>query len=674
MSIFMRRLLCIYLSTSLVLLFSANYAYADDEEANAFSDDKTEEAASNENPLDVIEQVSPDTASNDAFLIADGAGEKANYEEGTLVSQVSDEEVAAVLNELPQSYAAPASARSSSRVTTYAGETRVETAVMEARAAFPEGAKVAVVAEYSAWADALSATSLAGALGAPILYTYGSSVPDAVLSVLGDLGVERVVLLGSPDIVGEGAVAGLEAASISVERVYGPDRYSTQLEVFDYGVQRGLWSSEWAVVAGGENFPDALSISPFAVSRRAPVFLAGPGGDLRADQEAALADSFGSLFKNTVIVGDESVVSEKSEGFLRYASLKSSGNPDDNVRLYGPDRYSTGDAVVEWLVNEQGMNWEYAAISSGEAPYDALAGSVLQGMSNAPLLLTGSAPSPALERLVTEGKGKVEDLRFFGSSAAVSDSVKNWVLGQLGIVKVEQDNAGISYQAMLSLESSASAGKYTESEIDEYLNPGNVAYDDDSFYQFASIGGGYSGNVTAGQINAFIDSVPKARTGSLAGTGEYFIEAAKRYGVNEVYLLSHAILESGWGTSLLATGKVPGYEGYYNFFGIGAYDVDPNNGGAALAKMKNWDSPRAAVLGAAQWISRQYVANKYGQDTLYLMKWNYVQAARENTVWKQYATSRTWADGIARVMAQFYDSNGLSASDSNLVFKVPRYL
>ena len=55
------------------------------------------------------------------------------------------------------------------------------------------------------------------------------------------------------------------------------------------------------------------------------------------------------------------------------------------------------------------------------------------------------------------------------------------------------------------------------------------------------------------------------------------------YGINEVYLISHALLETGNGTSQLAKGadvvnnKVVTNSNtkYHNVFGIAAYDNDP---------------------------------------------------------------------------------------------------
>ncbi len=133
------------------------------------------------------------------------------------------------------------------------------------------------------------------------------------------------------------------------------------------------------------------------------------------------------------------------------------------------------------------------------------------------------------------------------------------------------------------------------------------------YYQFAVLSDGYSGKVTADQLNSFIDNMVVYQESSrgcrskLRGAGQYIIDAAKKWNVNEVYLLAHAALESAWGCSSLAQGTVGGYEGFFNFYGIGAYDLDPNNGGAALAKREGWNTVEKALDGAAGWISKNYV-------------------------------------------------------------------
>ena len=245
---------------------------------------------------------------------------------------------------------------------------------------------------------------------------------------------------------------------------------------------------------------------------------------------------------------------------------------------------------------------------------------------------------------------------------------------------------GASFSAMAKKEYEASPASlgYTQSEIAASMNPSSYSAGTRQFYQFAQLNRGYSGMLSVEQLNGYISSTAKGRSGMLAGMGQAFIDAARLYGVNEAYLLAHAIVESGWGTSTLAKGYV--YDGstivagqtwpkgtYYNFYGIGAYDSSPLSGGRALAIKNGWNSPEKAVSGAAKWIATNYLNNSYGQDTLYKMRWNCAQYARYGSVGHQYATDRQWATTIAGVMSDIYTSAGISQQKAALTFLVPTY-
>ena len=71
-----------------------------------------------------------------------------------------------------------------------------------------------------------------------------------------------------------------------------------------------------------------------------------------------------------------------------------------------------------------------------------------------------------------------------------------------------------------------------------------------------------------------------------------FIKAAKDKHVNEVYLISHALLETGSAKSELSSGVEIDGKKYYNFFGVGALDEDPIKTGSEYAKKHGWDTPQ----------------------------------------------------------------------------------
>lgn len=112
---------------------------------------------------------------------------------------------------------------------------------------------------------------------------------------------------------------------------------------------------------------------------------------------------------------------------------------------------------------------------------------------------------------------------------------------------------------------------------------------------------------------------------------DYILDGAASTGLSPYFITARAALESGRGTSALATGTIPGYEGYYNFYGIGAIDTNPSNG-AVYAKNYNWNSKRKAIIEGAAWVKSQYISCQ--QYSIYFMKFSFVP----NRTWHQYMT------------------------------------
>ena len=100
-------------------------------------------------------------------------------------------------------------------------------------------------------------------------------------------------------------------------------------------------------------------------------------------------------------------------------------------------------------------------------------------------------------------------------------------------------------------------------------------------------------NYTAEELNK-VYSLMNIQGSRLAGKGEVFKEAEKRYQVNALYLMAHSALESAWGRSQIAKDK-------NNFFGIAAYDTTPYD------SAKSFDNVDKGILGAAKWIKENYI-------------------------------------------------------------------
>ncbi|HEY5524469.1 MAG TPA: N-acetylglucosaminidase, partial [Clostridium sp.] len=178
------------------------------------------------------------------------------------------------------------------------------------------------------------------------------------------------------------------------------------------------------------------------------------------------------------------------------------------------------------------------------------------------------------------------------------------------------------------------------SMIKKYVDPSNIINDEYGKYEFLKLS--YNDGVSVTDLN----NVLKGK-GILYNTGQMFLDSAKANNVNPIYLISHAILETGNGTSALAKGiLVTSVDGkavtprvVYNLFGVGAYDSNANKYGSEYAYKQGWFTKAKAINGGAYFISKGYINNaSTNQNTLYKMRWN---PANPGT--HQYATDVRWA-------------------------------
>lgn len=197
-------------------------------------------------------------------------------------------------------------------------------------------------------------------------------------------------------------------------------------------------------------------------------------------------------------------------------------------------------------------------------------------------------------------------------------------------------------------------------DVKYYLDPNNFINDAKQRLQFLDLSS--SANLSDSEVNEKI----LWNKNIFIGKAEAFLQAGEIYGVNEIYLISHAMLETGNGKSQLATGvlvsKVDGKDVepkmVYNMYGIGAYDSSPLQSGSEYAYKEGWFTPEQAIIGGAKFIGEKYINNPtYKQNTLYEMRWNpnlsdIVQYGRVSS--HQYATDIGWASKQVSTMYNMY--------------------
>lgn len=144
-------------------------------------------------------------------------------------------------------------------------------------------------------------------------------------------------------------------------------------------------------------------------------------------------------------------------------------------------------------------------------------------------------------------------------------------------------------------------------------------------------------NITQKEMENFLVSVKgeSIRTNNLYKTVPVFLEMQKRYGINAQFMLAHAIVETGWGSS-----KISQYKN--NFFGYQAYDS------CAMTCAMYFPTGTDGIQYYADAIFRKYLR----PGAIYN---NGPSAAGMNV---KYATDKSWGASIARIMGNMkpYDA------------------
>ncbi len=175
--------------------------------------------------------------------------------------------------------------------------------------------------------------------------------------------------------------------------------------------------------------------------------------------------------------------------------------------------------------------------------------------------------------------------------------------------------------------------------------------------------------------SAITDDNTGASTTSPVPTGQTYVDiimkAASQTGVNPYVLGAMILQEQGTGKSGSISGKTSGYEGYYNFFNIGAFasgSMSAITRGLWYASQSGsygrpWNSIEKSIIGGATYYSENFLQN--GQDTFYLKKFN----VQGSTPYKhQYMTNVEGAAGEGAKLARAYTDE---MKKQALVFKIP---
>lgn len=289
------------------------------------------------------------------------------------------------------------------------GSDRIDTAIAASQKGWTTATTV-FLDEYNDYPDAIAATPLAVKLNAPVLLTAGKTIDPRVIKELTRLQAKEVILLGGQGCLQPKIEQDLTNLGISWRRIGGEDRYATSI------LLAKELDSDTAIIANGDNFPDALSAASFAGIKQIPIILTSAQvlpqtlPDYLTERKPA----------HVIVVGGESVVP---------TSLLTGKNIQIETRLGGTNRYETDAKIYEYAQIAYSSTDIYLA--SGEQFPDALVGTVLAAKSGAPLLITtGKDLALPVYNILSTNSTKGGTIYILGGTGVVSGKIQAVIEGK----------------------------------------------------------------------------------------------------------------------------------------------------------------------------------------------------------------------------------------------------
>lgn len=291
-----------------------------------------------------------------------------------------------------------------------AGGDRYETAA-EVAATFAAGVDRVFLATGEDFPDALAVGPIAGREEFPVLLVERGTIPDATAGALERLDPGAITILGGEVAVGPAVERqARQYTSGTVDRLAGADRYATAAAIVDEYVDPGV---PVVYVATGRTFADALAGGPAAVTTGGPLLLVEPG-----DIPPATSTTLDRLGPGRIVVlGGTQAVSDAVFSGLRDFT------DGDVVRFAGGDRYGTAAEVARRVFSGSQPT---VYMATGRAFPDALAGGVVAGMAEAPMVTVEPQCVPDVVLAQIE-RMDPDTLVVLGGTAAISQDAADLV-------------------------------------------------------------------------------------------------------------------------------------------------------------------------------------------------------------------------------------------------------
>ena len=267
------------------------------------------------------------------------------------------------------------------------GENRYDTMEQVVQTTF-ERSNYAILATGDAFADALLANGLAGTIKCPVLLTARNTLSNQAKTELERLGVTNIYIVGNTNAVSAGVESDLVMQGYQVTRLAGGSDQETSIRVLEECRRAGT-PSENVIIATSKNFPDALSIGPWAYHSGSPILFTDASGMLSDAQVAALKGD--GKFKHALVIGGATAVSDAVANQL--------GDGIEGWRIGGATRYDTSAKVADWCVTHGGLTYNTPVLTTANNYPDALCGAALAAKNRSVLVVADKYTDETIERL-----------------------------------------------------------------------------------------------------------------------------------------------------------------------------------------------------------------------------------------------------------------------------------
>lgn len=290
------------------------------------------------------------------------------------------------------------------KINRIAGQDRFETCSNISNSGWTKS-DYAVLVNSEMYADAVVSSPLADKFKAPILLVKKDNIPDTIVDELSRLNTKKVFILGGESLISRNVEEQLKNMGIAIEeRIAGQDRYETAVKVASHITN----SNNSAYVVNGEDWRDALAISPVATISHSPIIFTSKSG---------VPDVVKKNVDN--IIHNYNIIGEKDDyGFLSNIEKLLKGKM---VETLGDSKTDTNIEIYNFFKDK--VKLDKVFLASSKAFADGLCISPLAGVNKSPLFFVDENNINELKDFLDKNRKDIGEIDIIGGQGVIADSM-----------------------------------------------------------------------------------------------------------------------------------------------------------------------------------------------------------------------------------------------------------